>query len=226
MKYKGTLITDASGSLAGLTFSHNFAGAYIRQRVTPTNPNSQYQQTVRGAMTNGHVAWLTLPQGTKDAWNAYAYGTPITDKLGQSIKITGRLMFLRDYVLRKMVGLGLPPLVVTTMGLTPLTPPTVTITSPSTGSIAFTNTDAWCTTTGGWLRAFMSRGKGLGTNFFRGPYRSAMSVEGFTGGPPVSPLAFTTPYAVQVGQKVFMRYLATDKEGRLSQEYFQLVTVS
>lgn len=226
MKYKGTLITDASGSLNGLVFSHNTYGAYIRQRVTPTNPNTPQQQSVRALMANAHVAWLVLAQATKDAWTAYAAGTPIFDNLGNAIHITGRLMFLRDYILRKVAGAPLPPVVVSTMGLTDLTPPTPTVTAPATGSIAYTNTDTWATTTGGWLFIFVSQGKGQGINFFRGPYRFCDYVPGNTAVPPVSPKAITLPWNVQAGQKVFFRLIASDSEGRLSEEQFRSCTAS
>lgn len=225
MKYKGTLITDASGSLNGVVFSHNTMGAYIRQRVTPTNRNTQAQQQIRGSMANAHAHWLGFPQATRDAWDAYAAGTPITDKLGNTVYLPGRLMFIRDYMLRVPRGLGLPPVVVHTMGLATLTVPTITVTSPVTGTIAFTPTDPWCAKTGGWLRAFVSIAKGTGINWFRGPYTGSVCVQGVTGAPPASPLAFTMPSAFAVGQKCFYRCIATDEEGRLSQEQFR-VTVS
>jgi len=220
MKFKPTLITEASGSMGGLTFSHNTFGAYVRHRVIPTNPNSQDQVAIRLLMPLANAAWLVLPQATKDAWNAYAYGTPIKDKIGASIRIPGRLMFMRDFILRGQAGMIPPPVVVAHMGLADLSPCTIAITAPTTGSLTFDNGDPWATTTGGFLRLFVSRGKGQGVTFCKGPYLQAANVTGATPVPPTSPKAFTMPWAVQAGQKVFGRVIATDAEGRLSAEQF------
>ncbi len=225
MKYKGTLITDASGSLNGLVFAHNTYGAYIRQRVTPTNPNTTAQGLIRAQMANAHVAWLALTQAIKDAWNAYAAGTPLTDKLGNAIHVTGRIMFSRNYLLRKRFSVGLnatPPAV---MGLTPLSQCTLSIAAPNAGSLAFTNTDTWASAATGRLFIFCSMAKGQGINFYRGPYLAAATVEGGVA-PPATPKVFTTPFAVTAGQKVFGRVIASDAEGRLSEEQFLGCTAS
>ena len=39
---KTTIVGPLSGSFGGLTASHNRGGQYLRQRSTPTNPNSTY----------------------------------------------------------------------------------------------------------------------------------------------------------------------------------------
>lgn len=226
MKFKSTVYSSTSGSIAGLTYSHNTYGMYTRGRVIPTNPNSTLQQAIRAQFAPGHIAWLALSQAVKDAWNAYAAGTPITDRLGNSIHLTGRTMFMRDYIVRKANGLGLPPITVTTMGLANLSTCTLTATAPATGSLAYGATDAWCTTTGGFLYIYCSMGKGAGTIYYRGPYRLAATVEGSTASPPASPKAFTLPYNVSAGQKVFCRCIASDAEGRLSEARFLFDTVA
>lgn len=225
MKFKGTLISEASGSLAGLTFSHNTYGQYIRGRIVPTNPNSDPQVIVRTQMANAHVAWLALPQATKDAWNAYAAGTPISNTLGATIYLTGRVMFLRDYVLRKRFAVDLPATVVETMGLTDVKLCTLAVTAPNVGSLTFDQTDTWATAATGRLFIYCSQGKGVGTNFYRGPYLAAATVEGGVA-PPATPKVFTTPYNVQAGQKVFGRVIASDAEGRLSEAQFLVCTSS
>jgi hypothetical protein len=216
VKFKSTVLTDTSGSLNGATFSHNTYGYYIRQRVTPTNPASPAQQATRVAMSTGHAAWEALPQATKDAWEAYAQGTPIYDRLGAAIKLTGRLMFLRDYVLRTRDGRALPPTVITDMGLSTLSALVLTATAPASGSLAYQATDDWCVTTGGILFIACSRGISPGRSFYQGPYRTCGVVLGNTGAPPASPAAFTLPFNVQAGQKVFFRCIASDYQGRLS----------
>jgi len=226
MKFKGIIGSQHSGSVNGLTFSHNTYGQYVRARVIPTNPNSTRQQLVRTQMQDSHDTWLALPQATKDAWNAYAAQTPIYDRLGNAIHLTGRLMYLRDYVLRHSAGRSGPPVVVKTMGLTQLGYANPAVTAPNAGTVTFDNGVAWAIKTGGFLFGFASRGKGQGINFYRGPYALAVTVVGNTASPPTSPQNFTMPYNVQAGQKVFFRFIATDEEGRLSEESFQSCTAS
>jgi len=43
MKFKSPILSQASGSIAGITFSHNRGGMYVRARAVPTNPGSPQQ---------------------------------------------------------------------------------------------------------------------------------------------------------------------------------------
>ena len=52
MLFRGTHLTDASGSLSGVTYSHNRGGAYTRNRSIPVNPNTVQQQAVRNAFSS------------------------------------------------------------------------------------------------------------------------------------------------------------------------------
>ena len=43
MKFTSQVYTQASGSVGGLTYSHNRSGMYTRARSTPTDPASTLQ---------------------------------------------------------------------------------------------------------------------------------------------------------------------------------------
>ncbi|KKM06452.1 hypothetical protein LCGC14_1743870, partial [marine sediment metagenome] len=47
MLFKSGLITQGSGSIGGLTASHNRGGMYFRARTIPTNPATSFQTVVR-----------------------------------------------------------------------------------------------------------------------------------------------------------------------------------
>ena len=89
VKFGGGL-TDARGSIAGNTFSRNHFGAFVRARVTPTNPNTDRQVHVRASLAFLSARWsntLTLAQRT--AWELYGSSVAMTDVLGATIYLTG-----------------------------------------------------------------------------------------------------------------------------------------
>lgn len=66
------LLGELSGSIAGNTFSRNKAGAYVRQRVTPTDAKSEAQMRVRGAFSLTSAAFHAMTPTQKSNWNAFA----------------------------------------------------------------------------------------------------------------------------------------------------------
>src|SRR5574339_55681 len=120
MKYRGTLITAASGSLNGVVFSHNRGGPYTRARVTPTFPNTTEQQGINGALSYVSALWPFLSQAQRTAWSVYSKAHPRRTVLGDERPIGGRQEFCRTNVIRRYVRtfLGAPAL---TMILNPPT---------------------------------------------------------------------------------------------------------
>jgi hypothetical protein len=97
MKFRSTLLADARGSMGGITASRNKGGSYLRARVKPTNPMSTAQQEVRQAFALAVAAWSALTSAQRNAWNAYADQTPVTDALGETIKHSGRAWYVAQY---------------------------------------------------------------------------------------------------------------------------------
>ena len=98
-------VAEMRGSQAGTTASRNRGGAYMRQRVTPTNPNSTRQQSVRNNMTELTTAWSNdLTQAQRDAWTAFANAWPITDVFGASIVLTGLQYYVKTNTVLLQAG--------------------------------------------------------------------------------------------------------------------------
>lgn len=96
-----------SGSLGGFTASHNKGGAYFRQRVIPTDPNSTRQQIVRAAMSSMVQRWTnTLTALQRAGWDTYGQNVEMTDVQGQSLFLSGQQQYLRTNVARVRAGLG------------------------------------------------------------------------------------------------------------------------
>ncbi len=94
-----------SGSLGSGVASHNRGGYYVRNRVIPVNPNTGRQQTIRAFFTSLVNFWTnTLTQAQRDAWDAYGANTPVLDRLGQTIFLTGQNQYVRTNVPRRQLG--------------------------------------------------------------------------------------------------------------------------
>lgn len=66
------LLGELSGSIAGNTFSRNKAGAYVRQKVTPTDPKSEAQMAVRSRFASVGAGFHAMNAFQKSLWNAFA----------------------------------------------------------------------------------------------------------------------------------------------------------
>lgn len=217
MKIASALVTKASGSIGGMTGSHNRGGMYLRARTTPSNPSSPAQQAVRANLGGLVALWtqtLTTPQ--RDAWNAYALANPIVDSLGASRNIGGLGWYIRSNGARIQAGITRVDAAPVINGPVALTPPTIaSITPPTTATIAFNNADAWATTVGGALLIYVGRPQSATINSFKGPFRFTDKVLGAVS-PPTSPKTIVLPFPVATGQRLFARLLAVSADGRVS----------
>lgn len=232
MLFKSEIVTQASGSIGGTTYAHNTAGLYRRARSIPVNPNSTAQQGVRANLSTLAQAWnAVLTQVQRDAWDNYATLSPITGKLGDELVLSGQQMYIRCNTIRLLAGIARVDAGPTVPGLIALTTPVATLSIASTNvSVAFTNTDQWANEVGGGLNIQTGRFISPGRNFFRGPFRFNSNVAG-AGAPPASPEdttnnAFSQPMAsATAGQKMALRYVAFEVDGRISAVQTELVTV-
>lgn len=67
-----SLIGDLRGSIGGQTYSRNKAGAFIRQRVKPVNPQTVRQQNARYRFGNMSILFQSLSAAQKTCWENFA----------------------------------------------------------------------------------------------------------------------------------------------------------
>lgn len=220
MKFKGTHLTQASGSLAGVVYSHNRGGYYTRGRSVPVNPNTPEQALVRSYFSDAQASWSALTSAQRSAWDAYALATPLTNAVGDPVNVGGKGMFTRGLVPRLQASLTQVSAGPTTSGLPALTAPGITSITASSGImiVTYTNGDSWAIASGGALLVYASRPVSNTINGFKGPYRFAGRVLG-AATPPTSPANITLPFPVAVGQRVFVRFVAVTADGRLSPDF-------
>lgn len=221
MKYNSALVTDARGSIGGLTASRNAAGGYFRRKVSPVQPGSEEQQTVRAYMLNVMQAWVsTLTDAERLGWKTYADATPQPDSLGNIRSIGAVGAYVRTNILRLLAGktrVDTPP---AEFRFCDLTEPNITgvDATDQEATVTFTNTDEWATAAGGTLLIFAGRPRNPSRNYFKGPYRLAHVVDG-AATPPTSPATVELPFAVEAGQVVGFRFVAVSADGRVSSPF-------
>lgn len=214
MLFKSQVLTEASGSIGGMTYSHNAGGMYTRGRTIPVNPNSQYQQGVRGALAALATAWTSeLTDAQRLAWQVFADNVPVVNRLGDARVIPALAWYIKANVQRLAQGKTRIDAGPEVYALGNLTEPSPTVQEPSTGSLAFTNSDAWAIAVGGHLFLQVSPPQSPTVNFYSGPFRTVLTVNGAVV-PPTTPQAFTYPWAGAEGQKVFYRTIASEPDGR------------
>lgn len=218
MLIDSALISRGSGSLGGLTMSHNAGGLYLRARVTPTDPNTPQQATIRAFVAQLTSLWVnTLTQVERDKWSAYAANVTLIGPLGAAINVSGLNMYVRSNVPILQAGFPRRDDAPAIFDLGDFTAPTITaIFATQDVFLAFTITDAWVNETGAAMMLFLSRPQNESINFFKGPYRFAGSVAGDLAIPPTSPATIPSQFTIAVGQKLFGRAQVFRIDGRLS----------
>lgn len=91
----GALMVDARGKLGGHVFSKNRGGAYMRTKVTPTNPQASAQMAVRllfGAIAS---SWSSLAAASRESWNNAVQNFTTTDIFGDLKTPSGKALYQR-----------------------------------------------------------------------------------------------------------------------------------
>lgn len=222
MIFKSPVFSQASGSIAGIVYSRNAGGMYVRSRANPTNPNTPNQQAVRDAMRVLTDYWTnTMSAEEREDWNTYAFNTPTLNKLGEATHKTGQQMFLRGNIPRVQAGLTIAVVAPVIFDLGSFTPITA-ITADGTAddfTIPFTitvGTDDWAHEDGSAMLIYQSRPQNPTRNFGKGPYQLLTTILGDDTTPPTSPANPLSLFPFTAGQKIFFQIRVTRADGRLS----------
>lgn len=114
MKLKfGAIVVDGRNKIGGHVASKNRAGAYLRTKVTPTNPQTTYQLGARASFTGFSQAWRGLTEAQRVAWNAAVSDYQRTDIFGDLKSPTGLNLYVRlnrELSLIGVASISVPPL--------------------------------------------------------------------------------------------------------------------
>jgi hypothetical protein len=131
-------VGQLSGKAGAVVASHNRYGSYLRNRVVPTNPQTDAQTDVRDFFALMSQTWRDLTESQRNAWTALSAEVPVVNRIGMEITLAGNAFFNKVNILRRQVGDAVitdaPALDIAPAALT-LTP---TVDATPTMSIAYT----------------------------------------------------------------------------------------
>lgn len=223
----GALATDVRGKIAGIVYSKNASGAYIRQKVSPTQSLTSRRGTVRERMTNLAKYWsATLTPAQVLAWNAFAKNNPVNDVFGRTQTLSGIQTFCRlNATILNVAGTQIddPPASLTIVGITSMTI-TATAGTPAL-SIAYAPTPLEANVC---LNVFATQQLPNGRTFTK-PYLRWIFASAAAAATPANILsAYTAKFGALVeGGKIGIRANVVDKTtGAATTGLYSLVTVA
>lgn len=94
IKYSA-LVSDMRNKLNGSVMSKNRYGSYLRNKVTPVNPQTSFQQSARQSLGNLSSSFRELTIEQIRAWNASGVNFPFTDIFGDIKHLSGQTLFVK-----------------------------------------------------------------------------------------------------------------------------------
>lgn len=101
----------------------------------PTQPRTPVQQANRARMSANSALWRTLTSEQRQAWKGYALNHPVVNSLGQTVVLSGHMMFNAINV--RMNNIGLLSVSVPPNEEDPVSTPSVSSVDQSVGSVEF-----------------------------------------------------------------------------------------
>lgn len=224
----GAVATDARGKIAGIVYSKNRSGGYVRQKVSPSQTESTRRALVRSLFTVNSQNWATGLTGAQvAAWNNFAESHNVTDVFGNARQLSGIQMYQRlNSVIAQAGGTPIenPPADLTITPLLTMTP-TITAGAPDVVSIAFTPTPP---AAGVKIAVYATKPLGIGRTFAKSEKRFLFLSAAAAASPAVCSAAYLALHgALTAGMKVGVWIQAINTAtGAQTLPLYQLVTVA
>lgn len=203
MKF-GALVVDGRGKIGGHVASKNRAGAYLRTKVTPVNPNTSDQSGARNRLTTISQGWRSLTAAQRASFNNAVSDFTKTDIFGDVKSPSGFNLYQR--LNNNLSNVGAAAI---TLAPLPSAVPTVVIGALSIDVGAGDASElalSGAVPAGTAMQIWATPGLSAGISFVKSEYR-LIQVEAAASSSPVDIQAayeakFGTPVA---GQKVFVQ---------------------
>ena len=96
MKIKfGAIVVAGSGKIGGHVAAKNRAGAYLRTKVTPSNPNTAAQANARAILASLSTGWGLLTESQRQSWNDAVTSFATTDIFGDIKNPSGINLYVK-----------------------------------------------------------------------------------------------------------------------------------
>jgi len=90
----GPMAGQISGRLGATIFSHNKGGPYVRNGTIPTKVTSDYAVNAKARLASLSSNWRNLTDHQAQAWELFASESPVTDRLGKQILLSGHQTYI------------------------------------------------------------------------------------------------------------------------------------
>lgn len=94
IKYSA-LVSDMRNKLNGSVASKNRYGSYLRNKVTPVNPQTSFQQNVRQMLGSLSSQYRGITPAQRQSWINGAQNFPFTDIFGDTRYLSGQTLFVK-----------------------------------------------------------------------------------------------------------------------------------
>lgn len=220
-------IIEMRGKIAGNVFSRNRAGAIVRARVIPVNPNTPRMIAAKGAMSRVSAMWLdSASAAQRIEWGVFADNIIEQNKVGQDYHMSGFNQFVRSNSVLRNAGLA-QVLDGPSLFAKPAQDDTMTVEVSESSqelSITFADGREWVDLDGAGMIVQMGIPVNPTINFFDGPWRAAGVIRGDVASAPTSPATIAVAYPVVENQKIFVRAKIIFDDGRVS-DWFRVDSI-
>lgn len=203
MKIKfGAIVTDGRNKIGGHVMSKNRHGAYMRTKVSPSQPASIYSANVRARLSSISQAWRGMVEASRILWNNAVKDFKTTDIFGDIRTPSGFNLFQKLNNNLTNIGaanLTLPPL----PGAVPTFATFSAVCDNSDGSVTLTFTPAIAATEK--VKLFASAAISGGKSFAKSELRQIGVLTSAATSPYVATSLYSTKYGAvgTVGKKIF-----------------------
>tara|TARA_R110000782_G_scaffold252544_1_gene340385 strand:+ start:121 stop:816 length:696 start_codon:yes stop_codon:yes gene_type:complete len=87
-------IADARGSINGTVYSRGIGGLYMKNRVSPVNPQTAKQTAVRAALAALATSWRGLSDDQRTSFKGQVANYPATNRLGETYTPSGYQLYM------------------------------------------------------------------------------------------------------------------------------------
>jgi len=209
-----------SGSIAGDVHARNRFGNYIRPRTKPVNPHSPRQEAARAIVSYIAEYWHSeMSPVQRNLWDVYAAAVAMTNRLGETIHLTGFNHFIRTNAHRYKTGFAPLAAAPTTLSLAEKDPAAACAEediSAQTFDMAF-GVVGWGPDPDDKAHICFYQGQPQlqSRNFFAGPWRYIGKYVPSNG--PSSPVTLPAAFSFALDQKVWFQARVLLRGGRLSE---------
>lgn len=203
------IVADMRNKINGTVFSKNRGGAYARTKVTPVNPQTTFQNQVRGFLTSASQSWRTLTAAQRLSWNSVVSQFGKNDIFGNIRIPSGINLYNTFYINANTIGgtpLTTPPVVT----ITPTNPDVALVTDSAPQTFDITSGLATVPAGEDWVIRATSN-QSAGKQFVKNQYRIIAVLAGGTTLPYAGIADYTAKFGPVIGgQKIGLEVFAID----------------